>query len=166
MASDQEFADHHDQKPVEASRLVEFGRKVKAAVSAHYRIEHPAGAEDLNFLYGCILVSEDQEPGQSRNVCIFADGQLDRSPTGTGVSGRAAIHWSRGELPLGASVQVESIVGTRFSVRCVEETRVGGLPAIIPEVTGNASLTGKHQFILDPRDPLPAGFHLGPESGP
>jgi len=118
------------------------------------------GDEDLNFLYGCILVKPGQEPGHSRNACVFADGQLDRSPTGTGVSGRGAFHWSRGELAMGDSLEIESIIGTRFTVRCLEETRVGGLRAIVPEVSGSASLTGRHQFMLDERDPLTKGLQL------
>jgi trans-L-3-hydroxyproline dehydratase len=147
--------------PNEASRLVAFGQKVKAALSTQYRVAHPTGEEDLNFLYGCIFVGPGNQPGHSRNVCVFADGQLDRSPTGTGVSGRAAIHWSRGELAVGDSLAIESIIGTSFKVCCIEETTVGGLPAIIPEVTGSASFTGRHQFILDSSDPLPNGFQLG-----
>ncbi len=146
--------------PSEASRLIAFGQKVKDAVASHYRIEHPAGDEDLNFLYGCIFVKPGEQPGHSRNACVFADGQLDRSPTGTGVSGRAAIHWSRGELALGDSLEIESIIGTRFRVRCVAEATIGGLRGIIPEVTGSASLTGQHRFILDRRDALPRGFQL------
>lgn len=149
-----------DLVPGEAPRLVEFGQKVKAAVATHYHIEHPQGDEDLNFLYGCIFIKPGNKPGHSRNACVFADGQLDRSPTGTGVSGRAAIHWSRGELALGETLEIESIIGTRFKVRCLEETLVGGMRAIVPEVTGSASLTGKHQFILELGDPLPQGFQL------
>ncbi len=155
--------------PEEAPRLVEQARKIKQAVSADYRIEHPAGDDDLNFLYGCIFAmpaetsaeTSAETPGRSRNACVFADGQLDRSPTGTGVSGRAAIHWTRGELALGEMLEIESIIGTRFRVRCLEETLVGGTRAVIPEVTGSASLTGHHQFVLDPRDPLPRGLHVG-----
>jgi len=149
-----------DLVPGEATRLVAFGQKVKAAVAKHYRIQHPEGDADLNFLYGCIFVRPGQQPGWSRNACVFADGQLDRSPTGTGVSGRAAIHWSQGDLALGDSLEIESIIGTRFTVRCLEETRVGGLRAVVPEVSGSASLTGRHQFMLDERDLLPTGFQL------
>jgi trans-L-3-hydroxyproline dehydratase len=148
-------------QPEEAPRLVELARKVKKAVSTQYRIVHPDGDDDLNFLYGCIFVRPGESPNQSRNACVFADGQLDRSPTGTGVSGRAAIHWTRGELGLGESLEIESIIGTRFRVRCLEETQVGGIRAVIPEVSGRASLTGKHEFVLDPRDPLPRGLHIG-----
>jgi trans-L-3-hydroxyproline dehydratase len=144
--------------PAEAARLVALGRQVKAAVQTHYHIEHPVEDDDLNFLYGCVFVRQGKQAGHSRNACVFADGQLDRSPTGTGVSGRAAIAWSRGELAVGESLQVESIIGTKFQVRCVGETTAGGFRAIIPEVTGSASMTGEHRFVLDPRDSLPQGF--------
>jgi len=146
--------------PQEAQQLISLGRKIKAAVQTHYPIDHPDGDEDLNFLYGTIFVRQDEQAGHSRNACVFADGQLDRSPTGTGVSGRAAIAWSRGELALGESLQIESIIGTKFQVRCAGETTAGGLRAIIPEVSGTASMTGQHLFVLDSRDSLPQGFSV------
>ena len=101
---------------------------------------------------------QGEEPGHSRNACVFAEGELDRSPTGTGVSGRAAIHHARGDIGLGEELQVESIIGSRFRVRCLANTLVGGIPAVIPEVTGSAWMSGEHRFVLDERDPLGAGF--------
>lgn len=144
--------------PSEAQHLVKFGRNIKQAVTRQYPVVHPNGDEELNFLYGTIFVLPGANALHSRNVCIFADGELDRSPTGTGVSGRAAIHWTRGDIGLGEQLVIESIMGTTFSVRCLTATTVGGKPAVLPEVTGSASLTGEHRFILDPRDPLGAGF--------
>lgn len=144
----------------EAQQLITLGRSIKAAVQTHYPIDHPDGDGDLNFLYGTIFVRQGEQAGHSRNACVFADGQLDRSPTGTGVSGRAAIAWSRGELAVGESMQIDSIIGTRFQVRCAGETTAGGLRAIIPEVSGTASMTGQHRFVLDPRDTLPQGFQF------
>jgi trans-L-3-hydroxyproline dehydratase len=147
-------------EPAEASRLVSLGRAVKAEVEARDLVRHPAGDPDLEFLYGTVFVLQGEKPRHSRNVCIFADGELDRSPTGTGVSGRAAIEHASGRLPLGETLTVESIIGTSFRVRCVEETRVGELPAVVPEVTGSAHICGEHHFILDPQDPLRDGFML------
>lgn len=146
--------------PAEANELIQAGRAIKAAVSARYDIRHPQGGEDLNFLYGTIFVREGEEPGRSRNACVFADGELDRSPTGTGVSGRAAIHFARGEIGLGETLTIESIIGTVFAVRCLQETSVGGLAAVIPEVSGSAWPCGEHRFLLDSRDPLRDGFLL------
>jgi trans-L-3-hydroxyproline dehydratase len=96
----------------------------------------------------------------SRNVCIFADGEVDRYPTGTGVSGRAAIHHARGELGMDETITIESVIGTRFTVRVTEKTRVGGVTAIIPEVSGTAHITGMNTFLIDPDDPLRDGFLL------
>jgi trans-L-3-hydroxyproline dehydratase len=96
----------------------------------------------------------------SRNVCVFAEGEVDRSPTGTGVSGRAAIHHYRGELRRGETITIESLIGSTFDVTVASETEVGGLRAIVPEVTGTAHVTGRHEFLIDPDDPLRGGFFL------
>lgn len=147
-----------DLVPPEAPRLIRLGKAIRETIGRQAVIRHPVGNEDLNFLYGTIFVRETGQPGHSRNACVFADGELDRSPTGTGVSGRAAIHYSRGEIGLNETLKIESIIGTTFSVRCVEETDVGGLPAVVPEVTGSAYMTGEHTFTIDQRDPLRTGF--------
>jgi proline racemase len=142
-------------------QCIDVGMAIKRAVMDQYEIQHPDGDLDLNFLYGTILVSRTQMGGRahSRNVCIFADGEVDRCPTGTGVSGRLAIHHARGELS-DETITVESIIGTTFTGRVAEETTVGGLKAIVPEVGGTAYITGQHTFLLDPDDPLREGFLL------
>lgn len=143
------------------SQLIDVGRRIKHAVMASATIQHPDGDDDLNFLYGTILVSTQTDDGiHSRNVCIFADGEVDRSPTGTGVSGRAAIHHARGELALNETITIESLIGTPFTVRAIETLTLNGHPAIIPEVSGTAHITGKHTFLIDPTDPLRDGFIL------
>jgi trans-L-3-hydroxyproline dehydratase len=147
-------------EPEEYARLIDAGRRVKRAVMEQYEIVHPDGDPDLNFLYGTIFVQEGEGNVHSRNVCIFAEGEVDRSPTGTGVSGRAAIHHSRGELTPGETITIESIIGSTFDVRVAAETNVGPIPAIVPEVTGTAHITGRHEFLIDPEDPLRDGFFL------
>lgn len=147
-----------DLIPDEAPRLIDFGRQIKQAVSQECVISHPGGDQELEFLYGTIFVLDDERDGHSRNACVFANGELDRSPTGTGVSGRAAIHYARGEIGLFEDLTIESIIGSSFRVRCLEETPVGGVNAVIPEVTGKACISGRHEFILDDRDPLDLGF--------
>jgi len=149
-----------DVTPANYARLIDAGMAIKRAVIASHPIVHPAGDPDLNFLYGTILSQPGTPPVHSRNVCIFADGEVDRSPTGTGVSGRAAILHARGELAAGDTITIESLIGTRFDVRVVETTQVAGRPAVIPEVTGEAYLTGRHEFLIDPEDPLRAGVLL------
>jgi trans-L-3-hydroxyproline dehydratase len=86
---------------------------------------------------------------------------LDRSPTGTGVSARLAIHHVRSEIDLNESIIIESIIGSRFSGRVVQTSSFGPHPAIIPEVEGTAYITGRHEFLIDPNDPLRNGFLLG-----
>jgi trans-L-3-hydroxyproline dehydratase len=146
--------------PQNHATIVDVCMRIKRAVMDSYEIVHPDGDADLNFLYGTILVQPLVGPVHSRNVCVFADGEVDRSPTGTGVSGRAAIHHARGELGIGETITIESLIGTRFDVRVVEATAVGACPAVIPEVTGAAYITGRHEFFIDPDDPLREGVLL------
>ena len=147
-------------EPQNANRLIECGRTIKHAVMSQFRIEHPFEA-DLSFLYGTIFVGPPiSAEHHSRNVCIFADGELDRSATGSGVSARAALHFAAGELGLNESITIESILGTTMTVKVAALTTFGPYDAIIPEVTGTASITGRHDFYFDPDDPLRTGFIL------
>lgn len=140
--------------------LIDLGMQIKHAVMAEALIEHPF-EEDISFLYGTIFVGQAEEPEHhSRNVCIFAEGEVDRCPTGTGVSARAAIHHARGELNENQPFVVESILGTCFTGEVVEETAFGPFPAVIPKVTGSAYITGKNTLLVDPEDPLKDGFIL------
>jgi trans-L-3-hydroxyproline dehydratase len=146
--------------PQNLARLIDVGMRIKHAVASCCRIVHPEGDPDLNYLYGTILVQSLGGYVHSRNVCVFAEGEVDRSPTGTGVSGRLAIHHARGELQAGETILIESLIGTRFTGRVAGTTSVGGRPAVIPEVSGSAHITGRHEFLIDPDDPLRGGFLL------
>ena len=144
--------------PEDFRLLIEKGMAIKRAVMASREILHPF-EPDLGFLYGTIFVGPPQAAGaHSRNVCIFAEGEVDRSPTGTGVSGRLAIHYARGDVGIGEPIVVESIIGSRFSGRAVATAQVGEHAAIIPEVGGRGFLSGFGQFVLDPEDEVGAGF--------
>jgi len=146
--------------PEDFRQLIEKGLAIKRAVMADRHIPHPF-EEDLSFLYGTIFVGPPQGDGaHSRNVCVFADGEVDRCPTGTGVSARLAIHHARGEIDPGETIVVESIIGSRFTGRIVETTTFGPYVAVIPEVGGSAHITGRHEFLIDPDDPLRDGFIL------
>lgn len=147
-------------EPGSTAEIIDTGMRIKRAVMDQYAIVHPDGSGDLNFLYGTIFVSRRHAGAHSRNVCVFAEGEVDRSPTGTGVSGRIAIHHARGEVGLGEQLRIESILGTCFDVEAVEETAVGDRPAIVPRVSGTAFVTGRHEFLIDPEDPLRTGFLL------
>jgi trans-L-3-hydroxyproline dehydratase len=144
----------------EFSRLIDYGRRIKRAVMAAVTIEHPCERE-LGFLYGTIFTGPAQEQGRhSRNVCIFAEGELDRSATGSGVSARAAAHVARGDLRLDQPITIESIIGTTMTVRAVERTRCGPFEAVIPEVGGTAHVIGRSEFYFETDDPLSAGVIL------
>jgi trans-L-3-hydroxyproline dehydratase len=147
--------------PADFRSLIETGMAIKRAVITARPIPHPF-EPDLSFLYGTIFIGPplDGDGAHSRNVCIFAEGEVDRCPTGTGISGRLAIHYARGEVGLNQPIIVESIIGSRFSGRIVASTTFGPHPAIIPEVEGTAHITGRHEFLIDPADPLRAGFIL------
>ncbi|MBN2431203.1 MAG: proline racemase family protein [Acidobacteria bacterium] len=146
--------------PSDFRRLIDLGTRIKHAVMADLPLVHP-DAEDLSFLYGTILTGPAQDPAHhSRNVCVFADGEVDRSPTGTGVSARAAIHYARGDVALDEPFTVESILGTTMTGRAVRESHVGTFPAVIPTVTGQASIVGQAEWCVDPNDPLRHGFIL------
>jgi proline racemase len=146
--------------PEGTSRLIDTGRRIKRAVMDSRSIPHPT-EPDLGFLYGVIFIGPAEDPdNHSRNVCVFADGEIDRSPTGTGVSGRLALHHARGEVSIGKAITIESILGSTFTGRVVETSEVGGLPAVIPEVAGTAHITGRSEFWLDPDDELGRGFLL------
>jgi trans-L-3-hydroxyproline dehydratase len=146
--------------PKDYRAIIEKGIAIKRAIVDRRSIPHPF-EEDLSFLYGTIFVEPARGTGaHSRNVCVFAEGEVDRCPTGTGVSGRLAIHHARGEIDLGQSMVVESIIGTRFTGRIVETMTFGAYPALIPEIEGSAHITGRHEFLIDPGDPLRDGFIL------
>ena len=146
--------------PSAFARIVTLGRQIKHAVQDAIDLVHPEGEEDLNFLYGTIFVGPAEGAAHSRNVCVFAEGEVDRSPTGTGVSGRAAVHHARGELSVGETITIESLLGTTFDVEIARTCEVGDLGAVIPRVTGSAHVTGRHEFLIDPADPLKEGLFL------
>jgi trans-L-3-hydroxyproline dehydratase len=139
--------------------LVEIGRAMKAAVADDVAVSHPTD-DELGFLYGVIIRDEPEAGGDIRNVCIFADGEIDRSPTGTGVSGHLAIQQVRRNLDVGAELVVESLVGSTFTGTVRETTEFEGYDAVIPEVEGEAHITGTSRFTIDPADPFREGFVL------
>jgi trans-L-3-hydroxyproline dehydratase len=146
--------------PENSGPIIAAGRAIKRAVMDAGPIVHPVDA-DLGFLYGVIFIGPPEDPAHhSRNVCVFAEGEVDRSPTGTGVSGRVAIHHARGELAVGENAVIESILGTPFTARVAETTTFGPYAAVIPDVEGRAWITGQSTFTLDPADPLASGFLL------
>jgi proline racemase len=147
--------------PAELPRLIELGRRVKAELEATREFVHPLEPE-LRGIYGVIFWQDegDGPPVVQRNVTVFADGEVDRSPCGSGTSARLALLHAQGRIGVGGELVHRSIVGSEFRARIVGETEVAGRPAVITEVEGSAHLTGRHEFVLEPEDELGLGFLL------
>jgi trans-L-3-hydroxyproline dehydratase len=151
-----------DLSPVSYRALISKGMDIKHAVmKADKDILHPFEG-DLSFLYGTIFIDNTKQPSgvDSRNVCIFAEGEVDRCPTGSGVSGRMAIHKKRKEIDFGETMTIESITGSIFRGSVISEEDFGKHEAVIPQVEGSAYITGSHTFLIDPNDPMKDGFIL------
>jgi len=143
-------------EPAELPRLIELGRAVKADLEATRAIVHPEEPE-LRDVYGVIFwQQENASPLTQRNVTVFADGEVDRSPCGSGTSARLALLHDEGRLANGEPLHHLSVVGSEFTGRVVEETPAG----VVTEVEGSAHLTGRHEFVLEPDDELGEGFLL------
>ena len=141
-------------------KLIKIGMIIKNLILKSAIMDHPTIPE-MNFLYGVIFTGPPKDlKNHSRNVCIFAEGEVDRSPTGTGISARAAIHHARGEISIGESITIESIIGSTFSVKVDEVVTFGKYKAVIPEVKGNAFITGRNSFWINPNDSFRDGFIL------
>ena len=147
-------------EPGELPRLIELGRRIKREVEEWQDVVHPVEPE-LRDVYGVVFWQQEGEnPLTQRNVTVFADGEVDRSPCGSGTSARLALLDRSGQLPRGEPLIHRSIVGTEFRASVVGDAEVAGMPAVVTEVEGSAYRTGEHVFTLDPADPLPEGFLL------
>ena len=140
-------------EPAYVSRFIELGREIKVAIESQRQVVHPLEPQ-LEGIYGVIFTAGN------RNVTVFADGEVDRSPCGSGTSARLALLDRRGELARGQTLMHESIIGGRFASRVVGEAQVADFAAVTTEVEGSAHLTGYHQFVLSADDPVGLGFLL------
>lgn len=142
--------------------LIGHGRAIKHAIEADHDIVHPQ-ADHLRDVYGVLFVDRSRTDGTTlhqRNVAIFADGEVDRSPTGSGVSARLAVLHARGVLATGDDLVTTGIAGQAFTGRVVEQVDLGEQAAVVTEVSGAAHRTGTATYTLDPHDPLGTGFLL------
>ena len=131
-----------------------------AAINASGAPVHPREPARSRGCRHVVFHAPGTDGAHARNATSIHPGWLDRSPCGTGTSARMAALHARGELAIGEPFVNESVIGTRFIGRLVEETQVGGLPAVVPEITGRAWVTGTGRYLLDAEDPFPAGFAL------
>lgn len=151
-----------DVHPSNMEELVKKGMEIKYKVMDEMNIVHPL-EPGLNGIYGTIITGPLTNDGKkiiSNNVCIFADGQIDRSPTGTGTAGRVALLHHKGSLKEDMILINKSIIDTVFEGKINEKTKVSNLGAVIPEVSGTAYITGFNNILLDPDDPLKEGFRI------
>jgi proline racemase len=149
--------------PEHLPALVALGRQVKWALDAGPQARHPHD-ERLSGIYGTVLYEDlghtDTGDLHQRNVAVFADGEVDRSPCGSGTASRVAVLDARGLLAPGTALVHDSVVGSRFRAVIEDELVVDGVRAVVPVVTGTAFPTGEHAFLADPDDELAAGFLL------
>ena len=145
-------------EPAALPALIALQRELRPALEAALDVRHPLEA-DLNGIYG-VIFWERLGDAEQRNVTVFADGEVDRSPCGSGTSARLAILHARGELGVGAPFTHRSIVDSVFRAGVSGTTEVAGVPAVDTWVEGSAYRTGEHAFVLDPRDALGDGFLL------
>jgi proline racemase len=148
-----------DPVPANREALIARGLEIADAINATAEPVHPLDPA----IRGCkhvVFHAPGEDGAHARNATAIHPGWLDRSPCGTGTSARMAALHARGELALGHEFVNESIIGSRFTGRLVEEVPLGTLSAVVPEVTGRAWITGMAQYLIDPTDPFPTGFEL------
>jgi proline racemase len=146
--------------PARASELIERGLEIMAAINESERPVHPGDERIAGCRHVVFTAPGEDGPHSQRSATSIHPGWLDRSPCGTGTSAKLAQLHARGELRAGEEFVNRSVIGTRFGARIVGTTAVGGLPAVVPEISGRAWITGMSQYMLDPEDPFPAGFAL------
>lgn len=147
-------------RPENASRLTELAMELRDVINREVEVEHPTlkhiNTVDLIEIYGKAV----SEKANYRNVVIFGEGQVDRSPCGTGTCAKMATLAARGELEIGEKFVYESITGTTFTGELLEKTTVGDLDAYLPSITGSAWITGFNDFVIDDTDPVKHGFRI------
>ena len=143
--------------PSEARALGELGERIRPCVQEQLSIVHPLSG-DLSYLSFVVFVAPPRVGGDARHATIVSPGRLDRSPTGTATSARIAVLDARGTM--GAEYVAESVIDTRFVGRVARRAQVGTFDAVVPAITGRAWVTGFHQLVVDPADPLAEGFKL------
>jgi proline racemase len=159
--------------PDEGRDIVRAGEMIKAAVREQLPVVHPDNPEIRGVTIGVLSGPPSSPSADRKNAVVVSTGTLDwnnpsswtgaidRSPCGTGTCAMMAVLHAKGELPLHQDFRHEGILGTIFTGRLIEETRVGPYPAVVPTITGTAWITGWATYGVDPDDPFPEGFTVG-----
>jgi proline racemase len=150
----------YDLIPENAPKIVRLGMDVIAAANAQFTVQHPEQPEVKTIDVAEFYDLSQHAAGRGKGAVVYGDFHVDRSPCGTGTSAKLALMHRRGKLAVGERYTNAGILGTTFEAQIVAETAVGEFPAVVPEITGSAHLTGYHVFVVDPRDPFPQGFLL------
>ncbi len=148
--------------PERSKDIVRIGSLIRDAIfNQGIEVAHPENP-DINRCTHVRFISPSPTPGvTTRNAVLYSSEAIDRSPCGTGTSAEMAYRYAKGMQTLNEQIVCESIIGSTFTGKLIEETKVGSITAVIPMICGRAFITGIQQFVLDPRDPWPKGFHLG-----
>lgn len=148
--------------PNEARELAETGIRITKAANEQIGFSHPLNPDwdHISFCQLTLPVETKDGALHGRNTVVIQPAKLDRSPTGTGCSARMAILHARGQIAVGQRFVGHSIIGSTFDCSILSETSIAGRPAIVPQISGRAWITGTHQYMLDPADPWPDGYRL------
>ncbi|MGH6918872.1 MAG: proline racemase family protein, partial [Geminicoccaceae bacterium] len=146
--------------PDNDAALIAAAQRIVPAVNRQLEVRHPE-RPDINRCYQTLFTSARTTTGDLKQTIVCPPGSLDRSPCGTGTSARVAALHTRGVLGLNRPARFEGVLGTCFTGEAVAAEERAGVLYVTPKVTGRAWLTGFHQFVLDPADPLPDGFRIG-----
>ena len=149
-------------EPSEAADLARLGAKITDAATEQIGFHHPVISEWKHYSFCQFSSMENfaEDCITFKSAVSVKPGKIDRSPTGTALSAKMAVLEAQKELKVGQRVKAISIIGSTFEGRIVEKCRVNETPAIIPEISGRAWVTGIHQHMLDPSDPWPEGYKL------
>ncbi len=164
------LVDAHDfglaMTPHEARRMVELGEDIKSAANHAVAAVHPDNPEIRGVTFTLFGGPSEGAEGARKVAVVVSPGRLDRSPCGTGTSARLAALVAKGELGPGDTLIHESVIGTRFTAEVAGTTEVGGIPAVVPRLSGRGWIFATHEFGWDPSDPFPQGFTLSDTWGP
>lgn len=152
--------------PGEARRMVDLGATITAAANDAVTAVHPENPDIRGVTFTLFGGPSEGPEGARKSAVVIPPGRLDRSPCGTGTSARLAALVARGELGPGDALIHESLIGTRFTAEVAATTEVGGIPAVVPRLTGRGWIFARHEFGCDPSDPFPEGFTLPDTWGP
>lgn len=147
-------------EPKQASKLIAAGNRLKTYINEQIHVVHPEIPFENHVTHVEFYEPSGQEDGAVKNAVIIPPGAIDRSPCGTGTSAKLSVLAKKGKIQLGESFIHQSIIGSQFKCTYLGNAEVSGIPAVIPEVTGKAWVTGIHTFVLDPDDIFPTGYQL------